>query len=487
MAKAKSAHFSEVIADHSGDHRSLWKAFNKILHRCPAMHLPDHSSVAALADTFGSFFINKISIIRAAFPLHAHLNTTNLNPPDTRAVLHDFAPVSEAEACRLVLTSPCKSCDLDPSPTTLVGDCIDVLVTPVTSIVNPSLSEGVFPRASKLLMFLICRRNPTLTKENIKNYRPLSNLSFLPKILWQVDCILTSPEQKLWVNFSRHTGNLIQRKLRCRKFMIISYQPWTKARWRRLHCPIYPVRLTPLIIRCFLADWRTGLGLLEGLTIVWGPIWLAEVNRLSLANVFPARSISLLESPRAQFSVLCFLPSILPHLVRWFLNMILYIMFMLMIASHMSFSSRNSAASLGSFKSYLDSVQLWMSDNNLKLNISSSSGTSDREANICFAMFPVDLLGVKTTSPKAARNLCVNFDMNSSFRPHVSAVCRSCHYHIRDLSCIRLYLTFESAKLLAHALVSSRLDYCNSLLFGICCQGDYSASTYSKLPGWCFS
>ena len=36
MTKAKSAHFSEVIADHSGDHRSLWKAFNKILHRCPA-------------------------------------------------------------------------------------------------------------------------------------------------------------------------------------------------------------------------------------------------------------------------------------------------------------------------------------------------------------------------------------------------------------------------------------------------------------------
>ena len=102
MAKAKSAHFSEVIADHSGDHRSLCKAFNKILHRCPTMHLPDHSSVAALADTFGAFVINKVSIIRAAFPLHAHLNTTNLNSPDTstRAVLHDFVPVSDAEVRR---------------------------------------------------------------------------------------------------------------------------------------------------------------------------------------------------------------------------------------------------------------------------------------------------------------------------------------------------------------------------------------------------
>ena len=40
-------------------------------------------------------------------------------------------------------------------------------------------------------------------------------------------------------------------------------------------------------------------------------------------------------------------------------------------------------------------------------------------------------------------------------------------YHIRDLRCIRYHLDLDSAKLLANALVSSRLDYCNSLLSGI--------------------
>ena len=34
MSEAKSAYYSEIIAEHSGDHRSLWKAFHKILHRC---------------------------------------------------------------------------------------------------------------------------------------------------------------------------------------------------------------------------------------------------------------------------------------------------------------------------------------------------------------------------------------------------------------------------------------------------------------------
>ena len=38
---------------------------------------------------------------------------------------------------------------------------------------------------------------------------------------------------------------------------------------------------------------------------------------------------------------------------------------------------------------------------------------------------------------------------------------------MRDLLHIRRHLDVESAKLLATGLVSSRLDYCNSLLYGI--------------------
>ena len=66
--KAKLAHYSKIIAEHSGDHRSLWKPSNKIVHRCPKMHIPDHSSIVDLVHTFSSFFINKISVIRSFFP-----------------------------------------------------------------------------------------------------------------------------------------------------------------------------------------------------------------------------------------------------------------------------------------------------------------------------------------------------------------------------------------------------------------------------------
>ena len=46
----------------------------------------------------------------------------------------------------------------------------------------------------------------------------------------------------------------------------------------------------------------------------------------------------------------------------------------------------------------------------------------------------------------------------------MSAACSSCLYHIQELPCIHCYLDLNGAKLLATALVFSRLDYCNLLL-----------------------
>ena len=82
-------------------------------------------------------------------------------------------------------------------------------------------------------------------------------------------------------------------------------------------------------------------------------------------------------------------------------------------------------------------------------------------------MFPIELLGVKTNPVKSARNLGVIFDNNFTFHSHISAFCSSCFYHMRDLWRICRHLVLDSAKLLATALVSSRLDYCTSLLYGI--------------------
>ena len=108
-----------------------------------------------------------------------------------------------------------------------------------------------------------------------------------------------------------------------------------------------------------------------------------------------------------------------------------------------------------------------MSTNKLKLNPDKTEFRligDERQRSKYLSMFPIALLGVKTYPAKSARNLGVIFDKNFNFRSHVSAICSSCIYHIRDLRRLRGHLELDSAKLLANGLVSSCLDYCNSVL-----------------------
>jgi len=59
--------------------------------------------------------------------------------------------------------------------------------------------------------------------------------------------------------------------------------------------------------------------------------------------------------------------------------------------------------------------------------------------------------------------LGVTLDKNLSMNNHVSAVCKSVHYHIRLLRHIRSSLSEDMAKMVACAVVGSRLDYANSV------------------------
>ena len=65
-------------------------------------------------------------------------------------------------------------------------DCIEVLVTPITSIVNLLLSKGSFPSHLKSALVFPLLKKPTFDKDNMKYYWPVSNLSFLSKVLEKV-------------------------------------------------------------------------------------------------------------------------------------------------------------------------------------------------------------------------------------------------------------------------------------------------------------
>ena len=91
---------------------------------------------------------------------------------------------------------------------------------------------------------------------------------------------------------------------------------------------------------------------------------------------------------------------------------------------------------------------------------------NERQRSKYLSMFPIELLSVKTNPAKSARNLGVIIDKIFTLHSHISVVCKSWFYHMRDLRRIRRHLDLDSAKLLATALVSSRLEYCNPLFYG---------------------
>ena len=146
---------------------------------------------------------------------------------------------------------------------------------------------------------------------------------------------------------------------------------------------------------------------------------------------------------------------------------------------YVSCSPGESAAALNGLQSCLASVQSWMSTNKLKLNPDKTEFLligNERQRSKYLSMYPIELLGVETYPAKSARNLGVIFDKNFNFHSHISAICSSCIYHIRDLRRTCRHLDLDSAKLLANALVSSRLDSCNTLLCRI------AETDLTKLP-----
>ena len=50
---------------------------------------------------------------------------------------------------------------------------------------------------------------------------------------------------------------------------------------------------------------------------------------------------------------------------------------------------------------------------------------------------------------------------------NTKSICKSFHYHIRNIAKIRKYIDEESAKIIVHAFVTAKLDSSNSLLYGL--------------------
>ena len=70
-------------------------------------------------------------------------------------------------------------------------------------------------------------------------------------------------------------------------------------------------------------------------------------------------------------------------------------------------------------------------------------------------------------STESLRNLGAWFDCHFNLNFNITKTCRSAFFHLHNIRRVRKYLSIESAEKLVHAFITSRLDYCNSLLYGL--------------------
>ena len=111
-----------------------------------------------------------------------------------------------------------------------------------------------------------------------------------------------------------------------------------------------------------------------------------------------------------------------------------------------------------------------MFTNKLKLNLDKTEfiliGSKNNRKQL-LPHFPINILGNQVSPAQSVKNLEVVFDSNFTFSEHVSQVIKSTRTHARDLYSIRPLQNLKTSVLLANALVSSRLDYCNSLFLSL--------------------
>ena len=135
---------------------------------------------------------------------------------------------------------------------------------------------------------------------------------------------------------------------------------------------------------------------------------------------------------------------------------------------YISLSTADTGLSLNPLGDCLSDISGWMTNNKLRLNANNwiIIGTS-RQRQHLIHFVRTNLLSHTITLSDTVRNLGVILYRDVNFRKHISLTCHSYFYHILDLRRIRRYISLSVAKTIATALITSRLDYCNSLLYNI--------------------
>ncbi|KAK7912672.1 hypothetical protein WMY93_012883 [Mugilogobius chulae] len=181
LTTARLEHYSTIINNNPGNSKKLFSTIKHLLQpQISSYYTPSVTN----CNQFLDFFTTKIDQIRSSlsFP-----NTSIYDIPKTPVgQLSEFSLTTQQEVEKIIRISKPSTCSLDPIPSPLLKNFNSSISPLITKIINLSLKSGNVPTSLKTALIKPLLKKPTLDPEPLPNYRPISNLPFISKLLEKV-------------------------------------------------------------------------------------------------------------------------------------------------------------------------------------------------------------------------------------------------------------------------------------------------------------
>ena len=172
---------------------------------------------------------------------------------------------------------------------------------------------------------------------------------------------------------------------------------------------------------------------------------------------------------RVQFLALYFSPCILSLCLPLLTHTIIHHSFADDLQLQISAPPDRISEILHYMQSRISDVKAWATANMLKLNDNKTElmlVTFKRTKHLHSLPTSITMGNAEIPFQKSVKNLGITLDCHLTMNAHVSNIARTCFFELRRLASIRRFLTSTATATLVSAFVLSRIDYCNSLLFG---------------------
>ena len=469
--------------ENKNDYKQIYNIANSLLFRNEPSPLPPTNNLAELEEGFNSYFRDKIDKIM-----------TNLKPTDasqtdseyieseylTNRHLTKFSHIQVEDMTKMINIAPSKHCILDPIPTQLLKHHVIAIAPVITGIYNSSVDQGTVSDNLKEALLKPMIKKPNMELE-FPNFRPISNLSFLSKILERGVCRelmchadFTGHLEPLQSAYrSSHSCETALLKVKtdilsaienqevvCLIMLDLSATFDTISHDLLLNRLKYRFGVTDLALN-WLESYLTGHT--QQVILQDNPCAKAVMSRkMPLCQGIPQGSVlgpSLFSLYISPLGDICRNEGINFH--SYADDQQLYLSFKL--AAQMS-----QQACTERMEICIHKVRKWMRTNLLKLNDKKTEfillGTNQQlklvqDINI--------RIGNDIIHPvQSVRNLGFWYDSDMKNTSHINKVVSTSFINLCNISRIRWLLNKDTCKILVQALVLTQLDYCNSLLLG---------------------